>query len=39
MEIKLNKELQKKLDVFLETKDAKMQECAEIGRASCRERV
>lgn len=30
MEIKLNKELQKKLDVFLETKDAKMQEFLEI---------
>ena len=30
MEIKLNKELQKKLDDFLETKDAKMQEFLEI---------
>ena len=30
MEIKLNEELQKKLDVFLETKDAKMQEFLEI---------
>ena len=30
MEIKLNKELQKKLDVFLETKEAKMQEFLEI---------
>ena len=30
MEIKLNKELQKKLDDFLETKDAKMQGFHEI---------
>ena len=30
MEIKLNKELQKKLDDFLEIKDAKMQEFLEI---------
>ena len=30
MEIKLNKDLQKKMDNFLETKDAKMQDFHEI---------